>query len=185
MKYFYVVLCRTGTFLSRIISKVTGDLFTHASVSFDDNLETMYSFGRLWAFNPFIGGFVKESVEYGVMRRFRSAETLVMRVEVSAEKYQEIVSYIENMYAERKKYKYNYWGLFLSKWRVRVRGKGNRFYCSEFVNDLLERFGIIQPGEFGKVVRPMELLQLGDNGIGEVIYHGELCQFANRKNLIS
>ena len=38
MKYFYVVLCRTGTFLSKIISKVTGDWFTHASISFDDKL---------------------------------------------------------------------------------------------------------------------------------------------------
>jgi len=179
MKHFYVVLCRTGTFLSKIISKVTGDWFTHASISFDDNLRTMYSFGRLWAYNPLIGGFVKESVEYGVMRRFRSADTLVMRIEVSTPKYAEIVSYVENMYLQRKKYKYNYWGLFLSKWRVRVRsGKGNRFYCSEFVNDLLERFGIIKKGEFGKVVRPMELLQLGDCGIGEIIYRGALYKFA-------
>ena len=38
MKYFYVVLCRTGTFLSKIISKATGDNFTHASISFDDKL---------------------------------------------------------------------------------------------------------------------------------------------------
>lgn len=183
MKHFYVVLCRTGTFLSKIISKVTGDWFTHASISFDENLQTMYSFGRLWAFNPFIGGFVKESIEYGVMRRFRSADTLVMRVEVTEKKYHEINDYVQQMYAERKKYKYNYWGLFLSKWRVRVHSeKSKRFYCSEFVNDLLERFGIIQPGEFGNVVRPMELLQLGDCGKGEIIYRGALCQFAVNSN---
>ena len=179
MKCFYVVLCRTETILSRIISKVTGDWFTHASISFDDNLQVMYSFGRLWAYNPWIGGFVKESVEYGTMRRFRSADTLVMRVEVPDDKYDQIVQHVTQMYAERKKYKYNYWGLFLSKWRVRVRSrKANRFYCSEFVNDLLERFGIIQPGEFGKVVRPMELLKLRHMGKGEIIYHGALCQFA-------
>ena len=143
----------------------------------------MYSFGRLWAFNPFIGGFVKESIEYGVMRRFRSADTLVMRVEVTEKKYHEINDYVQQMYAERKKYKYNYWGLFLSKWRVRVHSeKSKRFYCSEFVNDLLERFGIIQPGEFGNVVRPMELLQLGDCGKGEIIYRGALCQFAVNSN---
>ncbi|MBQ7973392.1 MAG: hypothetical protein IJ295_00320 [Clostridia bacterium] len=178
MKYFYVVLSRTGTFLSKIISKVTGDWYTHASISFDDDLKTMYSFGRLWAYNPLFGGFVKESVDFGVMRRFRTADTLVMRVEVDDDKYDEIVKYIQSMYAERKKYKYNYWGLFLSKWRVRVRSaKANRFYCSEFVNYLLERFGIIKPGEFGKVVRPMELLKLRDTGKGAVIYRGALCRF--------
>ena len=144
MKSFYVVLCRTGTILSRAISKLTGDWYTHASISLDDDLQTMYSFGRLWSYNPGIGGFVKESTAYGTMRRFRDADTLVMRIEVSEEKYTSIVQYITAMYAERKKYKYNYLGVFLSKWRVRFRSKkANRFYCSEFVYDCLERFGIV------------------------------------------
>ena len=64
MKACYVVLCRTGTILSRAIGKLTGDWYTHASISFDDNLCSMYSFGRLWSYNPWIGGFVKESTEF-------------------------------------------------------------------------------------------------------------------------
>lgn len=177
-----MVLCRTGTILSRAISKLTGDWYTHASISFDDDLRTMYSFGRLRTYNPWIGGFVKESIEYGVMRRFRSADALVMRVEVSDKKHQQIVRYLTEMYAERKSYKYNYWGLFLSKWNIRVRSqKANRFYCSEFVNDILERFGIIKQGEFGKVVRPMELLKLRQVGKGQIVYRGALCQFSQDK----
>jgi hypothetical protein len=86
------------------------------------------------------------------------------------------------MYTERKKYKYNYWGLLLSKWRVRVRSrKANRFYCSEFVNHCLERFGIIRQGAFGKVVRPMELLKLRQRGIGQIIYRGALCEFSQNR----
>ena len=182
MKSFYVVLSRTGTIMSRMISKLTGDWYTHASISLDDNLQTMYSFGRLWAYNPWFGGFVKESVEFGTMRRFRNADTLVLRIEVSEEKYEEIVAYVTAMYAERKKYKYNYLGVFFSKWRVRVSSrKGNRFYCSEFVKHLLERFGIIQPDEFGQVVRPMELLKLKQGGKGQIIYRGALCQFTQAK----
>lgn len=182
MRNLYVVLCKTETILSRIISKITGDWYTHASISLDDDLRTMYSFGRLWAHNPWIGGFVKESIEHGTMHRFRGADSLVMQVEVSDEKYHEIANYITNMYDKRKKYKYNYWGLFLSKWKVRVRSlKSNRFFCSEFVTDCLERFGIINRGELGQVVRPMELLQLYFNGKGKVIYRGALCQFAKSK----
>ncbi|MCQ2382839.1 MAG: hypothetical protein MJ060_03325 [Clostridia bacterium] len=182
MKFVYVVLCRTGTILSRVISKLTGDWFTHASISLDDNLQTMYSFGRLWSHNPWIGGFVKESINYGTMRRFRNADTLVMRVEINDEKYAEIVQYLNTMYAERRKYKYNYLGVFLSKWKVRVRSrKANRFYCSEFVNDCLERFGIIRQGEFGTVVRPMELLKLQQAGKGKIIYRGALCHFTQAK----
>lgn len=178
MKACYVVLCRTGTILSRAISKLTGDWYTHASISLDDDLRTMYSFGRLWSYNPWIGGFVKESIEYGTMRRFRSADTVVIRVWLDDEKHAALAQYLTTMYAERKKYKYNYLGLFLSKWKVRVRSrKANRFYCSEFVNDCLERFGIIREGEFGRVVRPMELLKLWHGGKGQIIYRGALCRF--------
>lgn len=176
----YVVLSRTGTILSRVISKITGDWYTHASVSLDDDLNTMYSFGRLWSYIPWIGGFVKESVAYGTMRRFCRADTLVMRIDVNAQKYDAISRYLATMYAERKKYHYNYWGLLLSRWKVRVR-KCNRFYCSEFVTDCLERFGIIQRGELGKVVRPMELLKLRRIAKGRVVYRGALCQFALTK----
>ena len=182
MKSFYVVLCKTGTILSRAISRVTGDWYTHASISLDDDLRTMYSFGRLWAHNPWIGGFVKESVAYGTMRRFRQADTLVMRVEVDDAKYAQIVQHLTTMYAERKKYKYNYWGLLLSRWNVRLRCKSpKRFYCSEFVNELLERFGIIEYGELGAVVRPMDLLRLSFNGQGKIVYRGALCEFAGGK----
>lgn len=182
MKHVYVVLSKTGTMLSRMISKITGDWYTHASFSLDDDLNTMYSFGRLRAYNPLIGGFVKESTAFGTMRRFCNADALVMRVEVSDEKYCEIQKYIYSMYADRKKYKYNYWGLFLSKWKIKVHAlKSKRFYCSEFVNHLLEYFGIIKQGEFGKVVRPMELLKLRNHGKGTIVYRGALNQYANAK----
>ena len=182
MKPIYVVLTKTGTILSRLISKITGDWYTHASVSFDDNLQTMYSFGRRWTHNPLIGGFMKESTEYGIMRKFADSDTVVIQVELDDAKYHEIVDYVTAMYAERKKYKYNYLGLFFSRWKVAVRSrKANRFYCSEFVNDILERFGIIKRGQFGKVVRPMELLKLQLEGIGKVIYRGALSKFKPAK----
>ncbi len=176
MKAVYVVLSRTGTILSRIISKITGDWYTHASLSLDDDLQTMYSFGRLWAYNPWIGGFVKESTAFGTMRRFCQSDAVVMRILVSEEKYKAIEQTLTTMYAERRKYHYNYWGLFLSRWKVRVHRK-KHFYCSEFVNEFLECFNLIQKGEFGKVVRPMDLLKLQQTGKGTVIYRGALCQF--------
>lgn len=182
MKSLYVVLSKTGTITSRAISKFTGDWFTHVSISLDNNLQTMYSFGRLWSYCPWPGGFVKESVEYGLMRRFKKADILVMQVDVSDDKHAQIVEFIATMYAERKKYKYNYWGALLSRWNVRFRSKNpRRLYCSEFVMDFLERFGIIQQEELGEVVRPMEVLKLEQSGKGKVIYRGALCQFPQLK----
>lgn len=178
MKSIYVVLTRTGTILSRLSGCTTGDWYTHSSISLDDNLQTMYAFGRRWAYALFPGGFIQESLQHGVMRRFPRCDSAVIQVEVSDEKYHEIAQYIAGMYANRKKYKYDYWGAILAKWQKRARApKANRFYCSGFVNDLLERFGIVEHDELGRAVRPMGFLQLALNGKGKVIYRGPLCEF--------
>ena len=65
MKKIYLVLTHTGTILSRIIRIYTKDEFTHVSISLDDELNEMYSFGRLNPYNPFLGGFVHENINYG------------------------------------------------------------------------------------------------------------------------
>ena len=68
MKKVYIVLTNTGTFLSRIVTVYTRKEFSHVSISLDENLNYMYSFGRLNAYNPFIGGFVHESPKYGTFK---------------------------------------------------------------------------------------------------------------------
>ena len=47
MKKVYIVLTNTGTFLSRIVNVYTRKEFSHVSISLDENLNYMYSFGRL------------------------------------------------------------------------------------------------------------------------------------------
>ena len=53
MKQIYIVLTHTGTALSTIIKYYTKDEFSHVSISLDEELEEMYSFGRLNPYNPF------------------------------------------------------------------------------------------------------------------------------------
>ena len=60
MKNIYLVLSQTRSILSRIISRATGDRYAHVSLSLSDDLDEMYSFGRVYAFTPIIGGFVRE-----------------------------------------------------------------------------------------------------------------------------
>lgn len=173
MKSIYVVISETKSILSRIITRVTGDKFTHASVSLEENLDIMYSFGRIWANNPFIGGFVKESVSFGTMKKFRKADIVVIELSVTDEKYDEIKNYLLTMYDERKKYHYNYKGLFKARRGIR-RQKENCFYCSEFVRHVLERFELAGEEEFSQAVRPAEFLNVRR---GKVIYTGRLCEY--------
>lgn len=59
MKEVYIVLTYSGTALSTLIKKFTKDEFAHVSIALDENLEEMYSFGRLNPYNPFNAGFVR------------------------------------------------------------------------------------------------------------------------------
>ena len=49
----YIVLSQTGTVLSRILKLYTRSPYNHSSIALTEDLEVMYSFGRLNPYNPF------------------------------------------------------------------------------------------------------------------------------------
>ena len=51
----YIVLTSLNTVIARLIWIIKKDEFTHAAISLDKQLEYMYSFGRKYTYNPFIG----------------------------------------------------------------------------------------------------------------------------------
>lgn len=173
MKHIYVVISQTNSIVSRLISKLTGDKYSHASISLDKELDTMYSFGRIFPNNPFIGGFVKESPHYGTMKKFGNANIVVIQLEVANDKFDEVNEYIQTMYANRRKFRYNTIGLFLAKFGMHFH-RDNHFYCSEFVKALLEKFNLVEKNKFVDPVRPAELLGID----GKVVYCGKLCEYA-------
>ena len=63
LRKIYIVLSFTGTILSRIVRFYTRKEYSHVSIALDENLDEMYSFGRLNPYNAFIGGFVHEGIE--------------------------------------------------------------------------------------------------------------------------
>ena len=94
MKYIYIVLSHTGTILSRIIKLATGNEYTHSSIALNENLETMYSFGRLNPYNPFLGGFVQEGKSIGTFKRFKNTKVGVFKLEVTEKQYSELIENI-------------------------------------------------------------------------------------------
>ena len=75
MKKVYIILTNSGSLLSKVIKFYTKKEYTHVSISLDRGLRKMYSFGRLKAYNPFIGGFVHESKNHGPFKRFKNITT--------------------------------------------------------------------------------------------------------------
>lgn len=172
-KEIYIVLTQTGTILSRILKALTNAQYNHSSISLEDDLSIMYSFGRLFPYNPFWGGFVKESTSSGTFKRFSKTEATVLKVSVSPQKYEKMHDYLTEMYKNKKQYHYNYSALFLALFGIVVR-KEKSYYCSEFVRDFLIQFDIVPQEYLPSIVKPIDFFKISDS---EKIYTGKLREY--------
>ena len=85
MKKIYIILTHSGSLLSKAIKTVKKYEYTHVSIALDKELHQMYSFGRLYPYNAFIGGFVQESPNYGTFKRFSKTKTKILCLNVTNE----------------------------------------------------------------------------------------------------
>ena len=168
-KKIYIVLTRTKTILSRLIGFIKNDEYTHASISLDGGLNQMYSFGRKYSYNPFVGRFVKENLNEGVYGRHDNLYGLVMEIEVSREQYDKAENLINEFILDKDLYKYNYIGL-INCLLNRGSCKDNRFLCSEFVYYILNKSSIINFNKSGNLVRPQDLINIK----GRILFRGNL-----------
>ncbi len=77
------------------------------------------------------------------------------------------------MLMEPTKYGYNYWGLYLAALRIPFRSN-NRYYCSEFVKDILVRYNVDGADRLKKIVHPMSFLNLPET---KIVYKGKLKDY--------
>ena len=173
-KQIYIVISQTGTLLSRIIKRSTGDEYCHASISLTKDMDRMYSFGRLNPYNPFIGGFVMESPRYGTFKRFKNTKAAILAVDISEEQYNQIESMLNSMWENRKKYHYNYLGLYLAAFNVSYK-KMDCYYCSEFVGQLLVSSKVDGSDKLRSIVHPIDFLKIPH----KQIYSGKLCDYSH------
>ena len=170
-KKIYIVLTYTGTILSKIIRVYTGAEYCHVSLSLDKKLNKMYSFGRLNAYNPFIGGFVHEGINKGTFKRFKNTSTEIYSIEVTTKQYNEIKQEIKKIQKNKENYKFNRIGLFLAGINYKYT-KENSFYCAEFVKHLIDTADI--EIEFSKAVKPIDFKKYNDL---ELLYKGRLRNY--------
>lgn len=171
-RHLYIVISQTGTILSRALKVLTGAQYNHASISLSSDLEQMYSFGRRNPYNPFWGGFVKESPETGTFKRFYKTEAVILEVKATEEKYQELCNLISEMWLEKNSYHYNYLGVILGAFNVN-RKADKKFYCSEFVKDILQKGEVEGVDDLPDIIQPIHFLQLSHRQI----YEGRLNEY--------
>ena len=153
----YLVFSKTGTWLSRALAMFTHDKYVHTSLSFDDKLTQMYSFGRLYAKNPFFGGFVVENIQQGVYQLNHNNEIKVYRFTVTVQQYQELQHFVNEFLKKAKYYHYNFLGLIALRLRIKFIRK-NHYFCSQFVSELFIKVGILNESIKPEFTSPNDLI---------------------------
>jgi hypothetical protein len=175
--YLYVVLTRTNTMISKLISLIKDDEFTHASISLDKELNNMYSFSRKHTYNPFVGVFRQEKIDKGIYKLQKSLHGAIIEIEVSKQQYEDATSLLNHFINNSDQYRYNYKGL-LDGILNKESYYDDKFLCSEFVYYILNESGIIDLNISRNLVRPQNLLSLD----GSIIYRGNLKQLKYKDN---
>lgn len=164
MKTIYLLLVRSQTCLSRTIHALTGDSYTHVSIAFDGALTTLCSFARFDACCPLPAGLVHEQPAAGYYGAHPEIPCALLAVPVSEAGYARARAHAEAMLARqdataRRAYRYSVLGLLACRAGLPLRRSG-RYFCSQFVSQLLALTGdVALPGP-PELMRPQELAQL-------------------------
>ncbi len=173
MKNIYIVVSQTGTILSRIVKTFTHAEYCHASISLDEKLGEMYSFGRVNPYNPFYGGMVRESPNWGTFKRFRKSRAVILQFPVDDARYYVIKRRIEEMYTHKDEYGYNYIGLCVAAFNKNHKTP-HRFYCSEFVHYIFSEYNVYDTELMPEIVHPIDFL----NAFADrAVYKGKISDF--------
>ncbi len=153
-KCIYLVLTQTNTYLARIIKYYTKNKYSHISIAFDDECNEMYSFGRKYDRNPFIGMFKREKLDQGVFNN-KNSSMAIYKVSVNGYQYKKIRKIIREI--ERTNKGYNIFGLLTAALKIKLNRK--KYYCSEFVYEVLsnEKVEILSKNEI--CFNPEDIIQ--------------------------
>lgn len=137
----YILLTDTKSFISKGIKLYTRKQYSHVSIALDENLEELYSFGRLKPHNPLIGGFVREDIDNGTFNLFPNTECALYSINITTEQLKEVREVIHRFKYSYNKYGYNFLGVL----GVIINKPINRkysYFCSQFVAEVLYDSGI-------------------------------------------
>ncbi len=170
MKTIYLLLTKTDTVLSNIIARVTGDPYTHVAISLNKELTELYSFGRKVKNNPLKAGFIKEHLVGSIYEENLHCDCAVYKANITDEQYEKLTLELIKMRSEQNKYKYNLLGLLNFILHINLKRK-NKYFCSEFVAEMLRRIDVLPVQYTPQKTRPIDFTKMP---IFSELYSGKL-----------
>ncbi len=146
--FVYIILSSTGSPAANLISTFTGEQYAHTSLSFDEQLETIFSYnGGNGISAP---GMNQEKIEY--FNQKEDASFVIYKLRATNHEKKIILSEVQKINETGSSY--NVLGLFMP-----IQIRANTMYCSQFVYTMLNTAGInyfkIHPGK----VQPIDFVE--------------------------
>jgi len=180
MKQIYIILTRSTTLISRIISRFTGESYTHASIAFDDSLGVMYSFARKYAQLPLPAGLMEEHIDSAFYRMQGNIPCKILCMNITDREYYHLRTIVYNMLCRADEYRYSVIGLLLCQFSIPLEIP-DHFFCSQFVAKILEESGILKLPKPAALMHPADFLTLDPLCC---VFDGGLCElYASRNGL--
>ena len=172
----YILLSDTKSVISKGIKLYTRKQYSHVSIALDENLEELYSFGRLKPHNPLIGGFVREDIDNGTFNLFPNTECALYSINVTTEQLNQVREVIHRFKYSYQRYGYNFLGIIGLIINKPISRKYS-YFCSQFVAEVLYDSGInIIDKEVGLTL-PEDFKNSEDL---KLIYEGSLHKYDRR-----
>ncbi|MDD4843118.1 MAG: YegS/Rv2252/BmrU family lipid kinase [Anaerotignum sp.] len=147
--YLYVVLSSTGSAAGELIRKVTKKEYSHASLSFDQELRTIISYNG--GQNIYEPGLNQEMLEF--FHQKEDANIIIYKIKATKE--QKLLALEEVRKINSLGSSYNLLGLILS-----YSPRENIMFCSQFVYTILKAVGLHYFDKKPEDVKPTDFIEL-------------------------
>lgn len=168
----YIVLSMSGTKFSKFLRYFSHFEFTHVSISLDEGLSELYSFGRKSLRMPLWAGLVSESVDRGVFNKYQP-QCEVLKLTLTKKQYNRLLRTLNKMRNNSSYYKYNFAGILFTYFNVN-RKLHKRYTCTQFVAHLLDGIDIHPNNKHESLVLPCDYYDIENI---KSIYKGDLKEY--------
>ena len=175
-RYIYILLTRYPDTFSKLLRFFTRGQYNHASIGVSDSDGVFYSYVTT--------GFRKEMPTEHPLFKKHEVPCRLYRLPVSDEIYRMARTLLESHAKRADRYKYNTLGLLFCVRRIVIKQK-DRFFCSQFVSEVLQELGVVPLAKHSALYLPDDFTKMPELDLSFVGYLSELVKPSQSKVLLS
>lgn len=178
MKSIFILLTKSDTYISKIIKLTTSDTYTHASISFDESLQPLYSFSRKFVRLPLPAGLRTEPLTRGFYKKYDYIPCALYELQVEDKVYEAAKQEVEQMMSEAPRYRFSVIGLVLCRLGIPFH-RQRHYFCSEFVSNVLDQSNALPLPKEPSLMRPNDYTNIP--GL-TCLFEGQLYMLVDYRN---